>query len=137
MIHFYARIATKFQCLASAKKTLEIVNRMNKRYEAYKRETDGSEMAKRGIVSPNLFSYKAILGAFSSLNEVSIEDLEKIEEILLTMKQYENLELDESMTELMRECLDKCNDNCKDSRVKMLNGLIASKKKLKFNRKYQ
>ncbi len=126
VIHAYSRIAIKFHCSASAQKALEVVNRMIKRCEAYTRESDGLDKTMNAIVAPNLSSFKAVVGAFASQNELSMDDLETIEKLMNTMDKYENVQSDRSMDELVKQCSLKCVDDNKEKRFKRINESISS-----------
>ncbi len=118
VIMSYSRIAIKFQCPASAQKALEIVNRMEKRYEAYTREAAGPKDAKGGVISPNLTSYKAVLSAFANLDEISIDSLKDLNAMLNIMAKHSNVQFDETMSKLLKDCWSKCSHPQKENIVR-------------------
>ena len=126
VIQVYARIATKFKCSASAKKALDVINRMNKRYQAYQREGGGPDTNK-GIVSPNLSSFRAVIGAFASLEKTTTDDLELIEKTLNVMNQYDHIKIDDSISKLVEQCWFNCEDvNKKDRFYKCINLVLSN-----------
>jgi len=120
----YTRISIKFQCPVSAKRALEIVTRMGKRYEAYMREAVELKDTK-GAMLPNLTSYKAVLSAFASLDDVTIDTLEDINAMVNTMEKHGNVQFDTTMANLLKECWSKCSHPQKEHRIRDMHKKIC------------
>jgi len=146
VIFAYARIASKFNCIASARKTSEIVTRMEKRYSAYVREADNVATAKimyakedldvvdetkqtrrndsidtviHNIFLPDMETYMSVLGAFASLDTISGDDLEDVLRILNVVEDRADLKVEGcDIYGLVKICWKICNDLKTKTKVK-------------------
>ena len=109
VICFYSSITIKHKCGGCAMKSVEILNRMNKRYQAYVEKSD--EQNNLGILfaQPNLSSYKAVLQAFCSLNQIDQQSIQELEELVASINDDDNVNNDTSLLSLIEECRSKFN----------------------------
>lgn len=109
VICFYSSIAIKQKCGSCAMKSVEILNRMNKRYQAYVEKSDEQNNSDILFAQPNLSSYKAVLEAFCSLKQIDQQPIQELEELMASANGDDNVRNDASLQILIEECRSKFN----------------------------
>lgn len=105
VIHFYSNIAIKNKCSSCAMKTIEILNRMNKRHLAYGKKYDEQDDSDNIIALSNLSSLKAVFGAFASLDQIEPGALQDLNVLATNIKNDKRIKMDSTLMQLIGECL--------------------------------
>jgi len=105
VIRAFVRIASETDCKYSITRATDVLERMDKRYRAYV-SISSSDVGGQ-VFKPDLELYMLLVGGYASMNNLGLNDAERIANVLKMMEEDEDIVVTDSTRSLVKKIQEK------------------------------